>query len=119
MSEAPDPRDFDAYRNAYADALPAAHLRLAPHRATLDWPPAIDFDRPLWPVLQSAWILLIANELPKIRRCGGTGCGYLFIDQTRNASRRWCSADDCGRRERVRRHRARHTVRTRGENTND
>jgi predicted RNA-binding Zn ribbon-like protein len=50
--------------------------------------------------------LLSGPDLPRLRRCEGEGCGWLFLDVTRNHSRRWCAAGDCGNRTRVRRHRA-------------
>lgn len=31
------------------------------------------------------------------------GCGWLFLDRSRNRSRRWCSMDDCGARVKARR----------------
>jgi predicted RNA-binding Zn ribbon-like protein len=31
------------------------------------------------------------------------GCGWLFLDRSRNGSRRWCSMDDCGARAKARR----------------
>jgi predicted RNA-binding Zn ribbon-like protein len=49
--------------------------------------------------------LLSGPDLPRRRRCKGEGCGWLFLDVTRNHSRRWCAAGDCGNRTRVRRHR--------------
>ncbi|RSM87866.1 hypothetical protein DMH04_09040 [Kibdelosporangium aridum] len=39
-----------------------------------------------------------------VRQCAGAGCGWLFLDRTRNHSRQWCSSQDCGNRERARRH---------------
>nr|WP_264085191.1 CGNR zinc finger domain-containing protein [Kibdelosporangium phytohabitans] len=39
-----------------------------------------------------------------VGECSGPGCGWLFIDRTRNRSRQWCSSKDCGNRERARRH---------------
>jgi predicted RNA-binding Zn ribbon-like protein len=50
--------------------------------------------------------LLSGPDLPRLRRCDGEGCGWLFLDLTRNHSRVWCAAGDCGNRTRVRRHRA-------------
>jgi predicted RNA-binding Zn ribbon-like protein len=38
----------------------------------------------------------------KLGRCDGDGCGWLFLDTTRNHSRRWCDPLDCGNRARVR-----------------
>jgi predicted RNA-binding Zn ribbon-like protein len=48
--------------------------------------------------------LLRSPESTLVRECSGRGCGWLFIDRTRNHSRQWCSSQDCGNRERARRH---------------
>jgi len=40
----------------------------------------------------------------RLHRCDDDGCGWLFLDTTRNHSRRWCSSRDCGNRDRARRH---------------
>jgi predicted RNA-binding Zn ribbon-like protein len=41
---------------------------------------------------------------PQLRACDGPGCGWLFLDTSRNHSRRWCDPADCGNRVRVARH---------------
>jgi predicted RNA-binding Zn ribbon-like protein len=64
-------------------------------------------ERPLWPVARSAAELLTSPKLSRVKVCGGKGCGWLFLDESRNASRRWCESRDCGNRERVRKHLAR------------
>jgi predicted RNA-binding Zn ribbon-like protein len=46
--------------------------------------------------------LLQRDALDRLRRCDGPGCGWLFLDHTRNRSRRWCDPADCGNRARVR-----------------
>ncbi|WP_246212866.1 CGNR zinc finger domain-containing protein [Streptomyces abyssomicinicus] len=51
--------------------------------------------------------LLGGDNLDRVRRCEGAGCGWFFLDRSRNATRRWCSAGDCGNRDRARRHYAR------------
>jgi predicted RNA-binding Zn ribbon-like protein len=48
-----------------------------------------------------------SDRLHAVRVCQGIGCGWLFIDQSRSHTRRWCSSADCGNRERARRHYAR------------
>jgi predicted RNA-binding Zn ribbon-like protein len=55
-------------------------------------------DRPLGPVLASAAELLRHGPLDRLRECPGPdgACGWLFLDRTRNRSRRWCSMDVCG-----------------------
>jgi len=64
-------------------------------------------EHPLWPVARSAAELLTSPKLGRIKVCAGEGCGWMFLDESRNASRRWCDSRDCGNRERVRKHLAR------------
>jgi predicted RNA-binding Zn ribbon-like protein len=64
-------------------------------------------ERPLWPVARSAAELLTSSKLGRVKVCAGVGCGWMFLDESRNASRRWCDSRDCGNRERVRKHLAR------------
>ena len=61
----------------------------------------------LWRIALDAEELL-AKELAtgRVRRCDESEvgrCGWLFLDQTRNASRRYCSMTDCGNRAKQRR----------------
>jgi predicted RNA-binding Zn ribbon-like protein len=64
-------------------------------------------ERPLWPVARSAAELLTSSKLGRVKVCAGVGCGWMFLDESRNASRRWCDSRACGNRERVRKHLAR------------
>ena len=64
-------------------------------------------DRPLWVVARSAAELLTSPRLGRVKVCADGGCGWVFLDESRNGSRRWCDSRDCGNRERVRRHLAR------------
>ncbi len=64
-------------------------------------------ERPLWPVARSAAELLTSAKLGRVKVCGGEGCGWMFLDESRNASRKWCESRDCGNRERVRQYLAR------------
>jgi predicted RNA-binding Zn ribbon-like protein len=61
-------------------------------------------ERPLWPVARSAAELLTSAKLGRVKVCGGEGCGWMFLDESRNASRKWCESRDCGNRERVRKY---------------
>ena len=61
-------------------------------------------DRPLWPVARSVAELLTSPKLGGVKVCAGEGCGWMFLDESRNASRRWCDSRDCGNRERVRKY---------------
>jgi predicted RNA-binding Zn ribbon-like protein len=61
-------------------------------------------ERPLWSVARSAAKLLTSPKLGRVKVCAGEGCGWIFLDESRNSSRRWCDSRDCGNRERVRKH---------------
>lgn len=49
------------------------------------------------PILIDAGELVTDGRLDRIGQCDpDEGCGWLFLDTTRNGSRRWCSMDTCG-----------------------
>jgi predicted RNA-binding Zn ribbon-like protein len=68
-----------------------------------------ELDLPLWPIAQSAAELLLSAELrSRVGQCADpNGCGWLFLDLSKNRSRRWCSIQDCGNRAKQRRLQAR------------
>ena len=57
----------------------------------------------LWPIAKSAADLLIPPEL-EVRLCKAPDCAWLFLDKSRNRSRRWCDMKVCGNRQKARRH---------------
>jgi predicted RNA-binding Zn ribbon-like protein len=61
----------------------------------------------LWPVAFAAADLLTSEWTGRVGVCRADTCQWLFIDESRNHSRRWCDMSDCGTREKVRRFRAR------------
>lgn len=42
----------------------------------------------------------------RVRLCGNPHCRLIFLDLSRNHSRRWCDSTGCGNRDRVRRYRS-------------
>jgi len=59
----------------------------------------------LWPILRSVAELLVNHEkLERVRECAGDTCGWLFVDTSKNHSRRWCDMRDCGNAAKARRH---------------
>lgn len=93
--------------NAFArEAM--AHLQLNPQGEGFRWDWTADvegIDLILWPVARAAAELLTSGKAARIRECeDDRGCGYLFIDQSKNHSRRWCSMESCGNRAKARRH---------------
>ena len=63
-----------------------------------------DLDRVLWPVARSATDLLTGDLLIRVRECDAGNCAWLFLDTSRNRSRRWCDMTVCGNREKAHRH---------------
>lgn len=61
-------------------------------------------DRMLWPVVYSAVQLLTDRDRARMRRCGGDKCTWMFIDESKNGSRRWCDMSICGNRAKSRKH---------------
>jgi predicted RNA-binding Zn ribbon-like protein len=60
--------------------------------------------RVLAPVLWSAGDLMLNAPSRPIRRCANEECLWLFIDQSKNSTRRWCDMNSCGNRAKARRH---------------
>jgi len=104
---APPARDFATLNATIAEAM--THARLVPTDGHFDWQWERDagLGDMLRPVAWSAAELLTAEELHRVHECAGHDCGWLFLDMSKNGSRRWCSMGTCGNRAKARRHRAR------------
>ena len=64
-------------------------------------------DAPLRAIVDAAVGLLISPDRSKIGECGEPTCRWLFLDHSKNHSRRWCDMRVCGNRNKVQRFRAR------------
>jgi predicted RNA-binding Zn ribbon-like protein len=90
-----------------AIARSMAHAGLSPAGARFEWgwpEAALDLERVSWWVARSAAELLTSFDLTLVRECAGYDCGWLFMDRTKNRSRRWCDMSTCGNRAKGRRH---------------
>lgn len=69
----------------------------------------VQLDAVLWPLVRAAAeVLTTPDMLTRIGQCADDrGCGWLFLDTSKNRSRRWCDINDCGNRAKQRRHYAR------------
>jgi predicted RNA-binding Zn ribbon-like protein len=54
-------------------------------------------------VLHACAGLLTSRKRNRIRECQADNCAWLFMDHSRNQSRRWCDMKVCGNREKARR----------------
>ncbi len=62
---------------------------------------------PLWKLAEAASDLLVTSEAERVRECGDPTCRWLFLDISKNHTRRWCNMKTCGNRMKARRHHAR------------
>ncbi len=114
-ADAPAGDDLERIRGRYEDAV--RHARFRAHADSDRWSWAEDGEAELdlvtRAVARSAVELAMSPALARLRECLGQDCGWLFVDQSRNRSRRWCSSTDCGNRARVRRFHERRRGKTR------
>jgi predicted RNA-binding Zn ribbon-like protein len=68
---------------------------------------AEEFAGPLWLILDASAALLTSPDLNYVRECGEKTCRWLFLDRSRNHSRRWCDMQLCGNRSKAERFYAR------------
>jgi predicted RNA-binding Zn ribbon-like protein len=103
----PAPGDLALLNRALGEGL--AHREVVARSGSyqLGWGASDDLDRPLWPLAAAAADLLADPDRAPIRMCGlceEHECTWIFLDETKNRSRRWCSMKDCGNRAKARRH---------------
>ena len=66
-----------------------------------------DVELPVWMLAQSAAELMTSAALDRLRACRSETCRWLFLDTSRNHTRRWCDMKICGNRMKARRFNAR------------
>jgi predicted RNA-binding Zn ribbon-like protein len=101
-----------------SDALETFNVFLAEARATqtLEWErgqfgwrsqPSTSLLSPLYPIVFAAADLLISPDLAYVRECSAETCRWLFLDRSKNHSRRWCDMKACGNRAKAQRFQSR------------
>jgi predicted RNA-binding Zn ribbon-like protein len=101
--DTPSDADLARINDELARALPHLRVVRAGDGFGYDWE-GEGLDRVLWPVVRSAAELLTEGDLTRIGECAGEHCQWLYLDTSRNHSRRWCVMSDCGNRAKARRH---------------
>lgn len=102
---APEEVDLTALNAALAEALSHACIVSRDGSFVLDWAGKEDaLDVILWEAVRSAADLLTAEELSTVRACAAEDCKWLFLDTSKNRSRRWCDMKTCGNRSKAHRH---------------
>jgi len=62
---------------------------------------------PLWLLAQTTADLLLSVRSAQLRCCASDTCRWLFVDTSKNHTRRWCDMRVCGNRMKARRYQAR------------
>ncbi|HEY7093346.1 MAG TPA: CGNR zinc finger domain-containing protein, partial [Ktedonobacterales bacterium] len=109
---APQGEDLSVLHGAFVEAMAQASLSPTAREFAWEWEAeeapghGEELQLLLWPVaLSSMELLTSAKEWGKIKEC--PGCGWLFLDSSKTGNRRWCSMDECGSRDKMRRQYAR------------
>jgi predicted RNA-binding Zn ribbon-like protein len=90
---------------ALAQAPGLLRVHKSPDRIETEWTSAADgLQQVLFAILSSAAELLASDRLARVRECASVDCTWLFVDESRNRSRRWCDMSACGNRMKARRH---------------
>jgi predicted RNA-binding Zn ribbon-like protein len=109
------PRDIRALERHFISACEHRELRSARSAsgsgaAALAWAWgrfATEPRLPVWMLSQAASELMTSEEVQRVRACGVETCRWLFLDTSKNHTRRWCDMRVCGNRVKARRFQAR------------
>lgn len=88
-------------QSSYADAVGRAVPSMDDGRLGWAWDPASP-DAALGALAHAAVELFHDGRTDRIKIC--PSCGFVFLDTTKNGSRRWCSMDDCGTQQKMQRY---------------
>jgi predicted RNA-binding Zn ribbon-like protein len=110
VAEGMEPSDADLALVSAEVSWALSHRELVREggRFRWEWTSARELDHLVRPIALSAAELLTGAELERLGRCAGEDCDWLFLDTSRNRSRRWCDMKECGNRAKVRRYHRRH-----------
>jgi predicted RNA-binding Zn ribbon-like protein len=101
-------RSLEAF---FKSARERQKLTWADGRIQWDWSGAeAEPEFPLWLLANSACSLLLTADVEKLRACGDPECRWLFLDTSKNHTRRWCDMKVCGNRMKARRFKAQHNA---------
>lgn len=67
-------------------------------------------DLPVWILAAQASQLMLSDAMQRVRACGADTCRWLFLDTSKNHTRRWCNMKVCGNRMKARRFQTRHAA---------
>jgi predicted RNA-binding Zn ribbon-like protein len=100
----PDPPDMSQFNSILSGLMKNAALT-GDTRFEWAWAGETDaLERVMWPIVWCGASLLTSDRAQRVRECAAEGCGWLFIDVSKNGRRQWCNMQACGNRAKARRH---------------
>jgi predicted RNA-binding Zn ribbon-like protein len=99
--------DVELLNASYREAMSHKWLADSQERFLWSWEgEQTNLNALIWRIAQSAANLLTSDYAARLKSCPGENCAWLFVDTSRNGTRRWCEMQICGNRAKVKRHRA-------------
>ena len=101
----PGQSDLTILNDILAHAL--SHACIVPEEKGFVWDWTMkeqSLDYLLWVVVRSAADLLTSEKLQDVSACAAEDCRWLFLDTSKNHSRRWCDMQTCGNQAKARKH---------------
>jgi predicted RNA-binding Zn ribbon-like protein len=87
------------------------HLRWRAPRLEWELPESpLSPELPLWILSLSTEQLMESENMQRLRACDNPECRWLFLDTSKNHTRRWCDMKICGNRIKARRFKALHKI---------
>ena len=102
------PRDVETL-NLLLKRFPAAgQIEKSNGDWTMNWESqAGGSEKIFYAIVKSAAELVATGRWRAVRECASDTCSWMFLDTSKNHSRRWCEMARCGNRDKVQRFRAR------------
>lgn len=88
-------QDLYAFNSRLSESLAKLKFKTNEEELYPDWEAGEpDLKEPLWRIMKSCFDVLIEGSFERIKEC--EACGWIFLDQSKNKSRRWCNMQTCG-----------------------
>ena len=101
--EKPEPGTLDKFNRLLGQSFGKMKMEIATAKASIHFSgDEVSLDEPLRLIMKSAYDVLTAQDFDRLKEC--PGCGWIFLDQTKNGKRRWCDMKVCGSNDKAKRY---------------
>ncbi|HEY1986965.1 MAG TPA: CGNR zinc finger domain-containing protein [Terracidiphilus sp.] len=105
----PSPSQLKCLDRMFKEARGLQHLAWSKPCLQWEWPASeCDPYLPMWMLTIHTEKLLLSDDMKRLRACEKPDCRWLFLDTSKNHTRRWCDMKLCGNRMKARRFKAQH-----------